>query len=85
MNTDIFSFNHIDDRKPKHGWWSGMYICRCRNCDKAFTGAKGSWTCSSCAYVFDVQLTYEQLWRDLGWPYTSEYITKKPFNNKEGL
>ena len=72
-------FDNIDARPPKHGWFTGMYFCKCRNCSKTFTGAKRSWTCSDCAYDFDEQLTYEQLWRDLGWAYSAEYTTKKIF------
>lgn len=83
MSDVIFDFNRIDDRPHKHGWWAGMYFCRCRNCSNTFTGAKCSWHCSDCAYNFDDQLQYEQLWRDLGFAYSAEYITRKLLlNNK---
>jgi len=66
-----------DIRPPKHGWWKGDYIGHCRNCNEQFIGAKGAYMCSDCAYDFDEQLMYEQLWRNYAWPYTARYITKK--------
>ena len=76
---ELASFLINDSRPAKNGWFGGHYSCKCRNCAGNFTGAKGAWTCSDCAYDFDEQLVYEQLWRDFGWAYTAEYITKKLF------
>jgi hypothetical protein len=69
-------------RAPKHGWFPGFYCCSCRNCSENFIGAKGAWHCSNCAYDFDEQLSYEKLWRDFGWAYTAEYITKRLFKRQ---
>lgn len=77
-----YDFLNPDQRPPKNGWWTGMYSGRCRNCGNAFTGAKCAWTCSDCAYDFDELLQYEQLWRELGWAYTAEYVTRKLLKNK---
>ena len=71
-----------NERPPKNGWFKGGYFCKCRNCAKEFTGAKGAWTCSDCAYDFSEQLEYEQLWRDFGWAYTAQYVTRKLFTRK---
>ena len=75
-------FLNPDTRPSKHGWYTGFYFCRCRNCGNEFTGAKDAWTCSDCAYDYDEQLTYEQLWRDLGWHYTAKWVMKKLFNKE---
>ncbi len=74
MSLDLIN---TDKRPAKNGWFTGWYCCKCRNCGKGFSGAKGAWTCSDCAYDFDEQLQYEQLWRDLGWAYNAEYLTRK--------
>ncbi len=83
MNFFDYDFLNPDKRPPKSGWWTGWYTCNCRNCSKPFTGAKGAWTCSSCAYGFDEQLQYEKLWREFGWHYTAQHITKKLLNNQD--
>tara|TARA_R110000851_G_C12976678_1_gene555890 strand:- start:711 stop:953 length:243 start_codon:yes stop_codon:yes gene_type:complete len=70
-----------DTRPPKNGWWSGHYMGNCRNCSKQFIGAKGAYICADCAYGYDEQLQYEQLWREFGWTYTAEYYTKVHFKN----
>ena len=73
---DIFK---EDTRPPKNGWWAGHYVGSCRNCSEQFNGAKGAYICADCAYDYDEQLQYEQLWREFGWPYTAEYYTKRFF------
>lgn len=43
----------VDTRPALHGWAPGDYICRCRECEKEYTGDKRSWTCADCAYGFE--------------------------------
>lgn len=69
-----------DTRPPKNGWWAGHYIGKCRNCSCSFVGSKGAYICADCAYDFDEQLQYEKLWREFGWAYTAEHITRKLFS-----
>ncbi len=78
-----YNFLNPDQRPPKNGWYTGGYSGMCGNCGKDFTGAKGAWVCADCAYDFDEQLRYEQLWRELGWVYTAEYVTRKLFKTKQ--
>lgn len=75
-------FLNPDKRPPKHGWFTGYYINKCRNCGEQFIGAKNACTCSRCAYDFDEQLQYEQLWRDFSFPATASYISRKLFTKK---
>ena len=81
----FIDFLNPNTRPPKNGWFTGHYIGRCRNCSKSFTGAKGAWTCSDCAYDFDEQLQYEQLWRDFVWPYTKKYLMRKLFEKQNKI
>jgi len=82
MSYFDYDFLNPDKRPSKNGWYTGMYSCKCKNCSKPFTGAKGAWTCSDCAYDFDEQLQYELLWREVGWYYTANYITLKLFKKE---
>ena len=71
----------VDERPQKHGWYSGMYYCKCNCCGGEYIGAKGSYNCANCAYTFDKQLTYEELWREVGWFYTAKYVMRS-FNKR---
>ena len=84
MNMVNFDYDFLnpDKRPAKNGWCTGMYAGTCRNCGDGFTGAKGAWTCSGCAYDFSEQLECEQLWHGLGWVYTAQYIARKILKNK---
>lgn len=48
-----------EDRRPqRRGWAPGGYICKCRACEKQFTGDKRAMMCADCAYA---PITIEEL------------------------
>lgn len=75
--SNCFVFSNPDNRPAKHGWCTGWYSNKCKCCGDLYVGAKRSYHCSDCAYNFDDQLQYEQLWRESGWYETAKYITKQ--------
>jgi len=61
-------------RKPKHGWSTGFYTCRCKNCNERYVGSKHSYHCSDCAYNYDENIIYEELWANFGWESIREWV-----------
>ncbi|MCJ8293517.1 MAG: hypothetical protein MJK15_03845 [Colwellia sp.] len=75
---DIFeAMDNVNTRPSKLGWCKGGYLCECRSCGHGFTGAKGSYHCSDCAYNFTEMLEYEDLWKWVGMADTYKYICRK--------